>query len=195
MATHSKKSKYARNRHPFWYKARVGNGTEHTYKTWARVIHAIKPVTLTLTAQHVERSIRENGRGDTAHCSMAICTYEHADAFPHPIAGHVDWNYSRAFVVSKVDKSGLPDECVAYEHRSSIARNQDKPGGQQKLLTKLQKYGDVTVELYPIRKRSRPGRSGLQRLTTGARLNQAPHLHGARLRYSATLDIGVTPKL
>ena len=110
---------------------------------------------------------------------MAICCYQQRDAFPHKIEGHVDWNYSRAFVVSKIDKLGLPSECVAYEHNSEIARLNDTAEGLKMLLKRIANEGPITVHLRPYRKRSKDYRPSGARQSTGVR---DPQRKGANLR-------------
>src|SRR3954470_2671984 len=90
--------KYARVKHAFLYKLFKGDGSYTVHKAWARVIHATRGVELELTADHVRRSMELRGVGDTSRCSMAICTYDHAEKFSHRVEGHVDWSYSRAWV-------------------------------------------------------------------------------------------------
>src|SRR6187455_908046 len=135
-----RKTGFAQVRHAFLYKVVKGDGTSKVHKAWARVRHATQEVELVLTAEHVRKSIAAKGAGDTSKCTMAVCTYNHAGSFPHKVEGHLDWNYSRAWVVSKCDKVGLPCECVAYEHNDrGIARLNDSPNGQKQLLQKLER--------------------------------------------------------
>ena len=145
-----------------------------------------------LTADHVRKSMKAHGAGSTSACAMAICTYNHADSFGHNVEGHIDFNYSRAFVVTKLDKQGLPSKCKVYEHNArNIARLNDTPGGQQKLLEMIQKDGPITVTLKPHRVRSEIGRSGKTRKPTGAR-DPLKGLKGAKLRY-AVYKLGAMP--
>jgi hypothetical protein len=128
--------------------------------------------------------MRLDGVGDTAKCSMAICAADHAAAFPHPVEGHIDWTYTRAFIVSKLSpKTGLPSECYVYDHTDGIARMNDTPGGQQRLLDALERDGERVIVLKPKRIRSRRGRSGRGRPITGRR-DPAHRLRGAKLRYA-----------
>ena len=47
----------------------------------------------------------------------------------------MDFNYTRLFVVSKLDEIGLPEECYVYEHNAGdIAKLNDSEDGQEKLL-------------------------------------------------------------
>jgi hypothetical protein len=185
-----KKPVQAKVRHAFLYRMENGDGSSKVRKAWATVKYARKEVEMVLTAAHMRKSIKASGAGTTSSCAVAICTYGHQDAFPHPVEGHIDFNYSRAFVVSKVDKFGLPKECVVYEHNArDIARLNDTAGGQQKLLERIEKDGPISVVLKPHRVRSAIGRSGKTRQTTGAR---AIGLKGAKLRY-AVYKLGAMP--
>ncbi len=113
------------------------------------------------------------------------------EAFGHTVEGHVDFNYYRAFVVSKLDKNGLPSECYAYEHnRKDVAMLNDTAGGQKKLLALIERDGPITLELKPYRKRSAVGRPGKGRLKVGTR-ERIP-AKGARLRY-AVMKMGAMP--
>jgi hypothetical protein len=194
MATTPKKrrkAKIAKVRHPFLYRLENGDGTGKVRKKMATVEYTTKPVVIELTAAHVRKSMQKEGAGNTSSCSVAICTYNHADAFPHPVEGHIDFNYSRAFVVSKVDRFGLPEKCKVYEHNArDIAKLNDTPGGQQKLLDRIERDGPITITFRPHRVRSEIGRSGAGRKTTGAR--DAMKVKGAKLRY-AVYKLGSMP--
>jgi hypothetical protein len=116
-----------------------------------QVTRARRAVELHLTAADVEKSIEAKGIGNTQRCSMAICAKRHKSAFPHHVEGFIDWQYSRAYVVSKVSKTnGLPTHCVVYQHQSKIAHLNDSPGGQKKLLAILKAEGDKTILLMPM---------------------------------------------
>jgi hypothetical protein len=181
----AKKPITAKVRHPFLYRLENGDGTSKVRKAWATVKYATKDVQLVLTAAHLRRSIKAQGAGTTSHCAVAICAYNHSDAFPHNVEGHIDFNYSRAFVVSKGDKHGLPSNCVVYEHDArDIAKLNDTPGGQQKLLERIERDGPITVTLKAHRQRSAPGRNGAVRKPTGVRDPATKGLRGARLRYT-----------
>ena len=185
------RSKYAPVRHPFLYKVRLPDGSEITKKAMARVIRATTPVTLVLTEEYVLKSMKLHGVGNTATCSMAVCTYGHAAAFPHSVVGYTDWTYARCFIASKLDGQGLPCECYAYEHTDEVAKLNDTKNGQRKLLARIRKHGPITIELRPYRQRSEEGRSGRSRKATGAR--SAENRLGANLRY-AVAQLGVLPQ-
>src|SRR4029077_10031765 len=125
-----------------------GDGTSKMHQAWATVEYTTKPVSMVLTADHVRKSIKADGAGSTSSCSVAVCTYNHVDAFPHKVEGHIDFNYSRAFVVTRLDKQGLPARCRVYEHNArDIAKLNDTTGGQQKLLERLEREGPITITL------------------------------------------------
>lgn len=183
------KSKYGQVKHPFLFKITNGNGSSAVHTVMARVRMATKAVDLTVTAEHVRKAIELNGIGYTSKCTMAVCCYAHKDAFPHVVEGHVDWNYSRAYVVSKT-KNGLPAECVAYEHDSAIARENDTAGGLKKLLARIERDGPIVVHLRPYRKRSEEGRPGRDRSGSGKR---DPKRKGANLRFDVAV-LGAQPQ-
>jgi len=189
----AKRKKTRRGRHNFLFKVTNGDGSEKVVKVGAKVVMASAPVTLTVTEDHVRQAMRRHGVGHTSKCTMAVCCYGHKDAFPHMIEGHVDWNYSRAFVVTKVNKFGLPVECVAYEHDSNIARMNDTKGGLRKLLAKIQEQGPLTVQLRPYRKRSAPMRkSGSDRRATSG-VRDPIRRRGANLRFDVA-HLGAEPE-
>ena len=158
------------------------NGKNLKFK--AKVIRATEPVDLILKAEHVRRSIELDGVGNTQTCSMAVCTLRQAENFPHPVEGYVDWQYTRAFVVSKISKeTGGPCECYVYEHDDNIGKLNDSKGGQLKLLTSLEKNGDRIISLKPTKKRApRPGRVSGPVVMRGSHSPRA-NTSGARLRY------------
>jgi hypothetical protein len=162
-------------------------GKTEVMKFWAKVRLAKKPVTLTLKSDHIEKSMKLGGVGDTTTCSMAVCSIMHAKEFPHPVTGYIDWQYSRVFISSKNDARGVPVECVAYEHSNDIAHLNDDKGGQKKLLDMTKKDGPITIHLRPYRKRSKLGRPGKGRATTGKR---AGTFKGAKLRQARAIASG-----
>jgi len=177
------KKQFAQVRHKFLYRWEDANGKWHVIEAWARVRHPRRAVSIIAEAKHVERSIRREGVGDTANCAMAVCAGDHADKFPHAVEGHIDWTYTRAFVVSKVGRNGLPTECYVYDHNDEIARLNDSKNGQLKLLKQLQEHGPRTITLTPKRVRSTKGRSGAARGRPGTR-DVAARLRGGKLRYA-----------
>ena len=118
---------------------------------------------------------------------MAICAKQQAHAFSHPVEGYIDWQYSRAYVVSKLNKDGVPSECVVYKHHDSIAKLNDTKGGQVKLLAALERDGDRLITLYPIpprdqeaHKYNNPGKKTGK--IDGSRSRRTSLGHGAKAR-------------
>lgn len=138
-----------RHRHCFAFRIIGVDGRPQVIEAWARVTRARYPVMLDLTASHVRKSIKLKGVGNTQTCSMAVCSIDQRDRFPHPVMGFIDWQYSRAFVVTKIGRDGLPSECVEYTHSDEIAKLNDTKGGQKKLLAELEASGDRKIRLSP----------------------------------------------
>jgi hypothetical protein len=183
--------KKGKHRHAFRFKVTTNDGDTQTMVAWAKVLHASAPVDLTLTADHVRRSIQLRGVGNTQTCSMAVCAKQQADKFPHPVNGYIDWQYSRAYVVTKVSKAtGMPIECVAYTHDDDIAKLNDSKSGQKKLLEGLEANGEKVIRLRPIQRRltQHPKPKGSSR--TGERTSR-PAAHGAKLRFAVAQLVGV----
>jgi hypothetical protein len=144
------------SRHTFRFKIKTKGEKDKEIRHKAKVIRAKKGVTLTLTAEDVEQSIRLHGAGNCQTCAMAVATKRQADRLPHPFGGFLDWTYSKAHIVSKVNKAtGLPSECYAYEHSDDVAKLYDTRAGQKKLLADLRENGPRTVNLRPIKYRPR----------------------------------------
>jgi hypothetical protein len=189
-----KSSVYAGVKHPFNYELVFeGSGKRVVKKAFAKVKPAKRPVSLEITAPHVRQSIKARGAGSSSACVAAICMARTPEAFGHAVEGHVDFNYYRAFVVSKLDRTGLPAECYCYEHnRKDIAVLNDTPSGQKKLLAMIERDGPITLELKPYRTRSEPGRPGSHRPTVGTRSTRQIPAKGAKLRY-AVMKLGAMP--
>jgi hypothetical protein len=183
MRKRKSRSKFAPIKHKFLYRWEDASGKRRTIEAWAKVREATRAVTLVVKPEHVLKSIRRKGVGDTANCSMAICAVDNAEAFPHQVEGHIDWTYTRAFVVSRVDRNGLPSECVVYDHNDDIARLNDSNNGQRKLLRQLEADGPREITLTPKRKRSKVGRPGKGRKKVGTR-DVEQRLRGGKLRYA-----------
>lgn len=122
---------------------------------------------------------------------MAVCAGDHAADFPHPVEGYIDWQYSRAYVVSKLDKNGMPIECYVYGHKDDIAKVNDTKGGQQRLLRELEERGDRVIRLYPIQRGSHSTKPRGEGRRTGARSSR-PAGVGAKLRF-AIAQLGGVP--
>ena len=139
-------------RHPFHFEVDIG-GKTRVVTSWAKVKRGKKVVQLTLTTEHVREAIKNRRSvGNGMQCLGYLCSVSHGVVFPHPVVeGYVDFGPSRAYVVSKVGKDGMPSECVAYEHSvgESVVKPNDTPGGQLKLLAKLEKDGPMLINLRP----------------------------------------------
>lgn len=190
--------KYRNHRHLFLFKVPdpLRQGKVKVIKSWARVIAAARPVALLLTAEDVKRSIDMDGVGNTQTCSMAICSLRQAHAFPHAVEGYIDWQYSRAYVVTKLNKDGLPCECVVYRHEDDIAKINDSKGGQKKLLADLAEHGDRRILLGPMQRRfTSPDRT---KVPDKKPIKRGPskvlHLRGANLRYAVASLGGIEQK-
>lgn len=181
-----KKSKIFRNnKHPFRFflSKEPGEKKARVLTLWAKVRHAKSSVLLRLTADDVRKSIKQKGAGNGHSCSMSICAKRQADDFPHEVEGYIDWSYSRAYVVSKVNKEGIPIECVVYRHDDDVAPLNDTPGGQKELLALLLANGDRYVRLCSM-KSIREDRTGKKTGTGKKRRVHVNSLKGARLRFS-----------
>lgn len=142
--------------YPFQFKLMDSRGKLRVFTVRCRTRYATHYVDIVLTADHVRKSIKLKGVGNTQTCSMSICALDHADKFPHKVEGFIDWTYSRAAVAVTVDKkTQLPNKSVLYGHRSQIAYLNDSPEGQLKLLKILEEDGPITIRLTPIRVRDR----------------------------------------
>lgn len=179
------------HRHAFRFKVQTNDGETQVMTAWAKVIPSTKKVKLVLTADHVRRSMKLSGVGNTQTCSMAVCAKEQADQFSHPVHGYIDWQYSRAYVVTRVSKAhGMPIACVAYSHQDDIAKLNDSKGGQAKLLKELETNGDRVVHLRPIQQRLTDNIRLKGKRKTGERTSR-PAAHGARLRFAVAQLGGV----
>lgn len=179
------KRKHRSHRHAFRF--RVGSGT---VTLWAKVVPAKRDVYLPLRAEHVAESIKLRGVGNTQTCAMAVCAARNAECFPHKVEGYIDWFYSRAFVVSKLDKNGMPIECYEYMHSDKIAQLNDTKGGQHKLLDQLRERGDRIIHLRPVRDRASQKGSGAPKgIGNGSRTRIAAK--GAKLRFAVAQMGGV----
>jgi len=173
-------------RHPFHFKVEPG---AKVFTAWARVRVPTTDVTLPLKVEHVRESIRLKGIGNTATCSMAVCARREAECFPHPVEGYIDWFYKRAFVVSRLDKNGMPCECYVYAHKDGIGKLNDTKGGQQKLLAQLEIDDDRLIVL-----RVPPpsiGKDRIKRPTGRKDGKKRLQPRGAKLRFAAAQMGGV----
>jgi hypothetical protein len=183
------KQKVARFRHAFRFK--LADDDNQVITSWAKVKIPKQVVELVLKPEHVRASKKKGGVGNTQTCSMALCAKAHQESFPHPVEGYVDWQYRRAYVVSKVGReTGMPTECYVYDHNDRVAHLNDSKGGQDKLLTMLGNKGEITVRLRPPRQdAARPGRP--EGRNTGARSQPKSLGVGARRRFAVAFAGGV----
>ena len=144
-------------RWPFRHKLK--NGKVLTF--WMKAIPAKRHAHPELDAKHVRESIRREGVGDTQNCTEACMVQDNAKEFDHPVEGTVDFGYRRVAVVSQLYKEPrrlnrntkriVWGECVIYEHRhANIAKLNDSPKGQQKLLEMLEANGPMRQTFSPL---------------------------------------------
>ena len=167
-------------RHAFRFKDLDGNEMP---PIWAEVKKATRRVEIILKAEHVAEAIRRRGIGDTQNCSMAVCAKNNREVFPHPVEGYIDWQYTRAFIVSKVYQRSGRIVCVVYEHGDEIAKMNDSIGGQRRLLAELEANGPRTIVLYPVRPKVQSTQPRPHGNRTGARSSR-PAYHGAKGRFA-----------
>lgn len=146
------KPKVSSKKHYFYFTLPNGKTT----RVACKMRYATKEIVVPLTAEHVRDSIDAEGYGNTQTCVMAICVKAHAELFPHPVDGYVDWSYNRAYVVSKTDKNGWPSECIVYGHTDPIAKDFDKykEDGVIDLWKKLRDEGATAITLSPVKNRN-----------------------------------------
>lgn len=173
------------HRHAFRFK--LENGKVIT--AWAKVKAARRAVSLTLSREHVQKSLSMGGQGNTQLCAMAVCSREHGAAFPHPFE-FVDWLYKRAYFVTKT-KDGLPSECVVYTHHDNIAPLFDTKAGMKKLLASLDDAGERVINLYPPKVYAKP--LGRKRGSNTGERQRTIKAKGAALRF-ARLTMGGVPQ-
>lgn len=137
------------------------------------VVHHVKvvksksklPVDLELDGDDVRRAMALKGHGDATRCAGAVCGKRLAYLFPHPVL-FIDWTQSRAYVVTKLDKNGMPSECVCYIHRDEVAKLFDRPSGYKQLLKVIEDNGGtLKIKLTPSRLHARA--SGGARTSSG----------------------------
>jgi hypothetical protein len=181
------------NRHAFRFK--MSNGKIVTF--WAKVIPAKRDVYLPLKAEHVRESIHLKGVGNTQTCAMAVCASRSAECFPHPVEGYIDWFYTRAYVVSKVNRDGMPSECFEYMHSDKIAQLNDTRGGQRKLLEQLEatENAERIIHLRPVKVRDpkyyQQGAASRESSRDGSRTRSTRVARGAKLRFAVARAGGV----
>jgi hypothetical protein len=143
------KSKLAKgtysNRHTFRFKVEGGEIIEAP----AVVVPGKRNVELVLTADHIRKSVKLGGQGNTQKCAMAVCSKEHRTAFGHDFI-YVDWLDTKAYFVTET-KNGLPSKCIAYAHHDNVAPLFDSRTGLTKLLQDIEQNGPKVIKLYPPR--------------------------------------------
>ena len=187
----AKKRRTRQMRHAFRFKIEP-SGKILTF--WAKVIEAKRDVFLPLRSEHIRESMKLDGVGNTQTCSMAVCAQREKECFPHSVEGFIDWYYRRAFVVSRLDKNGLPSVCYVYEHSDGIGKLNDTKGGQQKLLEQLQAAGgERVIHLMPPRNHhgSTKPRSPSRKDGSRTRVTRVA-ARGAKLRF-AVAQAGAVP--
>ncbi len=120
-------------------------------------------VKIELSADDVRIAMAQKGHGDAQRCAGAVCTQRHSHRFPHPVH-YIDWTQSRAYVITKLDKLGMPAECISYVHHDNVAELFDKPSGYKQLLKVIQENGGaLKISLRPdrVRPRASGGRNGV----------------------------------
>jgi hypothetical protein len=178
------------NRHTFRFKVENGEVIEAP----AVVIPGKRNVELTLTADHIKKSVKLGGQGNTQKCAMAVCSKEHRDSFGHDFM-YVDWLDSKAYFVTET-KNGLPSKCISYSHHDNVAPLFDTKIGLKKLLKEIEENGPKIIKLYPpviypstfsAAKKARRGS-----IVDGSR-SKTIRAKGAALRF-ARLQLGAAPQ-
>lgn len=173
--------------HWFRFLLRTTGSRTVEIRSRAKVHIPARPVELSLEPEHVEESLRRKGVADIHNCSMAICSTTHAEDFPHPFEGYIDWYYSRVYVASKLDGRGLPSECYCYKHSDDIAQYQDTLRGQRKLLLELKKNGPRRVTLFPVSLKQSGGVAKPYEQRKG-RKTKRPKPRGPKLRHATAME-------
>lgn len=176
------------NRHTFRFK--VENG--ETINAPAIVVPGRKNIELVLTKEHIAKSLRDNGQGNTQKCAMAVCSKEHRESFGHDFI-YVDWLDTKAYFVTET-KNGLPSKCIAYAHHDNVAPLFDTKAGMRRLLKEIEEKGPKTIKLYPpkiYRDANHGGKSHRASAQNGQR-TKTIRMKGAALRF-ARLQLGGAP--
>ena len=186
----ARKGRVLPHRHFFRFKITNDEGKVHILRSPAKVRVPQKEVVLTLLPEHVQKAMRLHGAGSTANCAGAICTKNHAKAFPHVVDGYVDFQYSKIFVSSDTDPdSGFPRDCYVYSHDGADIAKLNDMGikGQKKLLADLRKNGPREIILRPVR--VRPSQKGVRKLS-GRKTGERGPREGHALRYAVAKASG-----
>jgi hypothetical protein len=191
------KSKYRNCNHTFYFYDDFGK----QFEVSAKVIPAMVPVDPILTSNHLRKSIRLKGRGNSQTCSGSICIIDNRGLFPHPVEGYCDFTDTRAWIMSKWETKkrggGWHAECVEYEHSEGwLSKANDLRGGAQKLLEEFEKTGGNgrTLHLRPMPKSQlKIGKGGYRNNEPSRRDgSRTPKLRGAKLR-RAHMNRGLAP--
>jgi hypothetical protein len=149
-----KRKKFRVCKHKFYFYDDLGG----QYEIAAKVIPATESVAPVLTPNHVRRSMRLKGRGNSQTCSGSICMIENKGLFPHNVVGYSDFTDVRAWIMSKWEPKkggGINAECVQYAHSAGwLSKANDRSGGAQSLLADLEAEGGDgrTLHLRPMPK-------------------------------------------
>lgn len=185
------KSKLAKgtysNRHTFRFKVENGEVIEAP----AIVVPGKRDVHLTLTADHIKKSVKLRGQGNTQKCAMAVCSKEHRDSFGHDFI-YVDWLDTKAYFVTET-KNGLPSKCIVYAHHDTVAPLFDTRAGLNKLLKEIEEKGPKVIKLYPPRIYSASEKQTANRSTRTGERSKTIRAKGAALRF-ARLQLGAAPQ-
>lgn len=174
------------NRHTFRFKVETGEVIEAP----AKVVAGAKHVELVLNEQHILKSLKDDGQGNTQKCAMAVCSKDHREAFGHDFI-YVDWLDSKAFFVTET-KNGLPSKCIAYSHHDNVAKLFDTKAGLKRLLAEIRENGPKVIRLHPpkvwpVKQAKDAERRGSSR--DGSRAKTISAKKGASLRF-ARLQLG-----
>ena len=180
---------YQTQGHKFRFKVLTIDGKTRTLVFNTKVRKPKKPVVLELAADHIQKALDVKGFGNTENCMMAVCAKENAKKFSHPVDGYIDWQYRTCFVVSKINKDGMPTECYGYVHNCKFAQHFDKflvePESKKIImgvLHDLKEKGPMQINLLLPKKR-KPRREPKGKLS-GIRSKTASK--GAHLRFAVT---------
>jgi hypothetical protein len=117
-----------------------------------RVVDAKAPVTLSRTI----KDVLNGTAGMAVTCANAICALRlNGSVFPHPVY-MVEFTDHRAYVVSKLNKSGVPVQCYRYAHNEGAFQKQYDTKGKNRLAKMSGVEKDFTLTPPPVQRRA-PG--------------------------------------
>lgn len=176
------------NRHTFRFKVENGEVIEAP----AVVLPAKRKVELVLTAEHIKKSVKLGGQGNTQKCAMAVCSKEHRESFGHDFV-YVDWLDTKAYFVTET-KNGLPSKCIAYSHHDKVAPLFDTKTGLKRLLADIEQNGPKVIKLYPPRIYASTDSEKANRASSrNGERSKTIRVKGAALRF-ARLQLGAAPQ-